>query len=138
MSVLVTISSPEVIQSQSEVSEWCLFPMGLLLNVPAISIDRSKRSSKDKVHAEQIGGKINFSVYEEKLAQSFIKTLQESDRFKAVDYKKNNKLANYQLLSDNYDAVIRLYIDKLLLYKVSNEDVKLSTNILAEMVELKS
>ena len=133
LAVLVTISHPEVIYYQTESFTGPLD--GMVLHY---LIEGTVRSNIDKGYAEKIGENINFSIYEEKLAQAFIKTLKDSARFKAVDYKKENKLNNDQLMADGYESVIRLSVDKLSLYKISDIDFKLSVNILAKMVELKS
>jgi len=130
VAVLVKIYPPEVIDSQTEFSTW----NPILFGLAGALVEGSIREDKDKSHAEKVSDNINLSLHEKKLAQTFIKTLKESGRFKTIEYMKDNK----QLSSERYRAVINLIVNKLTLKKMSNDNVRLSANILGKMVDLKT
>lgn len=143
IAVLVTVSPPEVIYSQTEGINW-LIPIlvGPILSPISTNIAihtlQNNVLKEDIAYSENVGKKIILSDYEEKLSQSFIETLKKSSHFETIDYKKDNSLDNKLLVSDGYEGVIRLFLNNLILEKVSNEDVKLSAKITAKMTNLKS
>ena len=143
IAVLVTVSPPEVIYSQTEGINWIIPILVSPILAPiatsiAIHVQENSMLNEDKAHSENVENNFNLSVYEEKLSQSFIETLKKSSHFETIDYKKDNSLDNKLLVSDGYEGVIRLFLNNLILEKVSNEDVKLSANITAKMTNLKS
>lgn len=150
VAVLVTVSPPEVIYAQAEeINITMPILLGILVSPlgplaigfttgAAMNSQTTNQSKEDQAHADNVVKNLDLSIYEDKLSQSFIETLRENFRFETIDYKRDNRLDNNLLVSDRYEGVIKLFLNNLILEKVSNGDVRLSANIKAQMINLNS
>jgi hypothetical protein len=99
-----------------------IFPLFL---VPAIVLESAARQSEDKDHATTINKNVDLRHIEDRIAQSYVQTLNKGGGHIA-EYVKDKTQDNRQLSAAGYDAVIRLLVREILISRRPGDYVGLN------------
>jgi hypothetical protein len=131
VAIMTSMTPPEVMCAQAGQT---IAPFGILGTV----IDQSARRSKDTESAGKIGNNLDIGFYEEKIARSFMTTLKQGDCPLALAYVKDKTQEKGNLLSADYDAVLKLDVYRMRMDMETNDKARLSIYIKVLMTETKT
>ena len=135
VAVTATINPPEVINSRTDSNPLVFYMFFGLLGA---AIESDVRTKRDEKQAETVAENTNLVSCQNKFAQSFINKIEESQRFKTINYLKDSTIEDQNLIAKRYQAIIRLSVKKIVLSRVSHEEFTLSVTVLGQMIDLGS
>lgn len=109
-----------------------------LVVFPAMLAEYSVRSGIDNQHAAEIEKHLINNRIEEKLAKSFISSINIEPRFTSIDYIQSKDQYQNKLSVKNYDAVISLIVKTITLERDVADKVSLYITVQGKMESLKS
>ena len=135
VAIVASVSAPKVYYATTDSASEKFFPFVGLFPVVA---EAAIRSGVDRGHAGKVRDNMDFSHFEEKVAQSFIQMLRKSDCFQATEYLTDKNQDVRQLSAKGYDAIIRLFVREISLKRMGGDQVRLDVYVRGKMEYLSS
>ena len=135
VAIVASVSSLKVSYAKRDNVSLNLYPITGLFPILA---EAAIRSGVDHGHAGDFRQHVDFSHFEETVAQSFMQTLKKGDCFQAVEYFTDKNRDSQQFSAKGYDAVIHLFVSEITLKRVAGDDVGLDAFVRGQMEHFSS
>ena len=135
VAIVASVSFPKVSYAKRDNVSLNLYPIAGLFPILA---EAAIRSGVDHGHAGDFRQHVDFSHFEETVAQSFMQTLKKGDCFQAVEYFTDKNRDSQQFSAKGYDAVIHLFVSEITLKRVAGDDVGLDAFVRGQMEHFSS
>ena len=119
-----------------------LVPLAPLLLFPAAlavtGIEAAAKASADKSRSGEMADQIDPRIIEDKIGQTFMKSLAAGGPFQTSEYVTNKSQDEGNLADSGYDALVKLKLNKIAIERVAGDNVGLRVQVNGQMKLLRS